>query len=214
MSSKDIVTEDSSLEPQPECRGSYTQSKVAAERIVKDAIRDQQLPAVILRPGQIFGPGAEKVPPFGTVAIGGRWLVIGSGNLRVPLVYIDDLVDGIISAASREGIYGSTFQMVDGTQITQKRYIDYTQLRHPVRVTYGSRALLYGVAVLLEGLGKLMRRNVPLTRYKLRSITAPAAFDCSAAAQGLGWTPRIGAEQGLNATYCDQTPRTMAATAR
>ena len=214
MSPKDIVTENSSLEPHSERRGSYTQSKVAAERIVREAIRDRQLPAVILRPGQVFGSGAEKVPPFGTVAIGGRWLVIGSGHLRVPLVFIDDLVDGIVSAATKEGICGSTFQIVDGTEVTQRQYIDQTQVRHPVRVAYGPRILLYGVAILLEGLGKLLRRNVPLTRYKLRSITAPAAFDCSAAAQGLGWTPRIGAEQGLNATYCEPTPRTMAATAR
>ena len=140
--------------------------------------------------------------------------MIGSGNLRVPLVYIDDVVDGILSAATREGICGSTFQIVDGTEVSQRQYIDHTQVRNPVRVAYGPRMVLYGVAMLLESLGKLMRRNVPLTRYKLRSITAPAAFDCSAAAQGLGWTPRIGAEQGLAATYRDSSPKTMAAAAR
>src|SRR3546814_3908368 len=57
------VTEDYPVEPHPDLRGAYTRTKLAAEREVLDAIRDHALPAVIIRPGPIFGPGAERSTP-------------------------------------------------------------------------------------------------------------------------------------------------------
>src|SRR5215472_14446694 len=95
------MNEASPIEPHPDWRGAYTESKVQAERIVLDAVA-KGLPAVILRPGQIFGPGAETVPPYATLALGGKWVVIGSGNIPLPLVYVDDVVDALLLAASRD----------------------------------------------------------------------------------------------------------------
>ena len=201
MPPRATVDEDAPIEPYPERRGLYTQAKVAAERIVLDAIRERQLPAVVLRPGQIFGPGAEKVPPFGTVTVGGRWLVIGSGALRLPLVYIDDVVDAMETAATREGVCGSVFHLVDPASVDQKRYIELCGRKGPVRSIFAPRAVLYGLALALECLGRALHRNVPLTRYKVRSITSPASFDCSAAGRSLGWAPRVGVEAGLQATF-------------
>jgi nucleoside-diphosphate-sugar epimerase len=211
MSPDATIDENAPVEPYPERRGLYTQAKVAAERIVLDAIRDRQLPAVVLRPGQIFGPGAEKIPPFGTVTVGGRWLVIGSGGLRLPLVYIDDVVDAIETAATREGVCGSVFQLVDPTTVDQKRYIELCGQKGPVRPIYTPRVVLYGLALALECLGRALHRNVPLTRYKIRSITAPASYDCSAAKRDLGWSPRVGTEAGLEATFSTCAGATVAA---
>jgi predicted dehydrogenase/nucleoside-diphosphate-sugar epimerase len=206
-----VIGEDAAIEAHPEWRGLYTQAKVAAERIVLDAIRDHQLPAVVLRPGQIFGPGAEKVPPFGTVAVGGRWLVIGLGGLRVPLVYIEDVVDAIEAAATREGVCGSVFQLVDPTVVDQKQYIELCGQKGPVRPLFAPRALLYVLALALECLGKMLHRNVPLTRYKIRSIMSPASFDCAAARRSLGWSPKIGTEAGLRVMFSECKPTTITA---
>ena len=52
-----VVDENAALEPHPEQRGSYTRAKLLAERIVVDASRGRGLPAVVLRPGQLVGPG-------------------------------------------------------------------------------------------------------------------------------------------------------------
>jgi 2-alkyl-3-oxoalkanoate reductase len=82
-------------------RGLYTQTKLEAEKMVLEAAAAERIHAVVLRPGQIYGPGAEKAPPSGTIAIAGRWLVVGSGNHHVPLVYIDNVVDALMLAAQR-----------------------------------------------------------------------------------------------------------------
>ena len=95
-----------------------------AEKIVLDAVRQQGLPAVILRPGQIFGAGAEKVAPSGTIAIAGRWVVIGSGKLRLPLVYVEDVVDALLLAEQGNHLSGSVFHLVDPTMVTQNEYLE------------------------------------------------------------------------------------------
>ena len=50
------ITENWPLEPHPESRGLYSQTKLEAERIVTDAVRDRKLGAIILRPGEVVGP--------------------------------------------------------------------------------------------------------------------------------------------------------------
>ncbi len=193
-----VVREDARLEPFPERRGAYTQAKLQAENLVKDAIRERDLPAVIVRPGQIFGPGAESVPPYGTIALGGRWVVIGSGKLRCPLVFVEDVVDGLVAAATEPDACGLVFHLVDGTPVTQDEYIDVCRraLATPPRVVHTPRWLLYTAGAGLEIVGRMLKRGVPLSRYRIESIRE-LRFDCSRAQEVLGWTPAIGVNAGL-----------------
>ena len=96
-----VVDESAPLEPHPEKRGSYTRAKLLAERIVVDASRRRGLRAVVVRPGQIVGPGFESVSPYGTIALPGRWIGIGSGRMKLPLVHVNDVVDALVTAATR-----------------------------------------------------------------------------------------------------------------
>ena len=195
----EVVREDAPLEPFPERRGAYTQAKLQAENLVRDAVRDRGLPAVIVRPGQIFGPGAESVPPYGTIAIGGRWMVIGSGTVKCPLVFVEDVVDGLMAAATEPDVCGLVFHLVDRTPVTQDEYIDacVRALPHPPRVIHAPRWLLYALGAALELVGLVLKRGVPLSRYRVQSIRE-LQFDCSAARNTLGWTPAVGVRDGLN----------------
>jgi nucleoside-diphosphate-sugar epimerase len=58
-----------------------------------------------------------------------------------------------------------------------------------------------GLAWGVELLGKLLKREVPLTRYRVRSLRPLANFDISAANNELGWKPRVGVERGLQQTF-------------
>ena len=196
------VTESCPVEPHPELRGSYSQTKLIAENVVLDAIQNRNLPAVILRPGQIFGPGAEKVAPSGVIALGGRWIVMGSGSLRLNLVYVEDVVDALLLAATRPDACGQIFHLVDHEPLTQRQYIDACQRRGALlRVSYVPKAVLYMGALGVEILGRLLRRQVPLSRYKIQSLAPLAPFDGSAARDRLGWTPVVGTREGLHRTF-------------
>jgi nucleoside-diphosphate-sugar epimerase len=197
------VTESSPLEPRAAARGFYTQTKLEAEKIVLNAVHRQDLPAVILRPGQIFGAGAERVPPSGTIAIAGRWVVIGSGKLPLPLVYVEDVVDALLLAEERDDLRGSIFHLVDPAVVTQNEYLELCRKvpGNALRVWRLPGWLLLGASVGVEALCGLLRRGAPVSRYRLRSARPLGPCDCSAAKEKLGWTPRIGTRQGLEAVF-------------
>lgn len=196
------LDEKAELEPLADKRGHYPKSKLQAENLVVEAALNRGLNAVIVRPGSIFGPGAEKVPPYGIIALGRRWVVMGSGSTLLPLIYIDDLVDGLIKAGTSGCRSGEILHLVDPGQITQEEYLRFARYALPeVKVHSCPMVVLRGVAIVAELLGKLIRRNVPLTMYRLRSIRPHTKFDCNAASRLLGWTPRIGVQEGLKRTF-------------
>jgi predicted dehydrogenase/nucleoside-diphosphate-sugar epimerase len=196
------VDEKAPLEPFPEKRGLYTQTKLTAEAEVLAAVRGRGLSAVILRPGQIFGPGAETVSPAGTIGLGGRWVIVGSGSHPLPLVYVDDVVDALLLAADRT-VSGELFQLVDSTTITQKEYAAAAQekLGPSLRVVRMPTPVMMFLATAVEVLGKLLKRPLPLSRYRVRSLRPLWPCDSSAAATRLGWTPRVGVREGMRRTF-------------
>jgi nucleoside-diphosphate-sugar epimerase/predicted dehydrogenase len=197
------VNEDSPYEPHPDRRGLYTQTKLEAEKIVLDAVREGRIRAVVLRPGQIYGPGTEQFPPSGTIALGGRWLVVGSGAHYVPFVYVENVVDALLRAAEAPDLpNGAVYQLVDPDGIRQKDYVDYARKGgRRVRASYVPAFFLTMAAFGVELLGKLLKRPVPLTPYRIRSITPLWPCDCTAAHTELGWKPRISIAEGLKETF-------------
>jgi len=205
------VAESAPMEPHPERRGCYTLSKLLAERLVTEAAADRRLPVIILRPGQIFGPGAEKTSPYGTLAVGSRWIVVGDGSCALPLVYVEDVVDALVRAAG-EGVEGSLFHLVDQEIVTQNQYLDayLASVPEALQIYRLPRKLLYGAALLAEIAAALLRCSLPLTRYRLGGLKSLVNFDCTAARTGLGWVPRIGVQEGLRRTFPGFAARTPA----
>jgi predicted dehydrogenase/nucleoside-diphosphate-sugar epimerase len=186
-----IVDEQAPLEPHPEKRGSYTRAKLFAERIVVDASRRRGLAAVVVRPGQLVGPGYESFAPYGTIALAGRWIGIGSGRSRLPVVHVNHVVDGLVAAATRPDVCGSIFHLVDSMPVTQRDYIARCreQMRGVPKVTYVPRTALLIVGTVLDLVSGLLKRSLPLTSYRVRSVKE-LTFDCSAARLRLGWEQR------------------------
>ncbi len=197
------LTETSAFEPHPQWRGAYTQTKLAAERMVADAMATHALPAVIIRPGQIFGPGAERVTPNGTIALAGRWVAVGSPRQTIPLVYLDDVVDALLLAARSSDAIGQVFNVVDPTPVTQQAYLGRVKkkLGDGLRIMRTPTWLFMALGTGVELLGKLLKRDVPLTRYRVRSLRPLANFDITAATIKLGWLPTIGVEKGMDITF-------------
>jgi nucleoside-diphosphate-sugar epimerase len=140
-------------------------------------------------------------------------VVVGSGEIRLPLVYIDDVVDALLLAARRDGVFGKTFQLVDEERITQRQYIRQCRERigEKLRVVFVPMPVFLAAGIIVGALGTILGRPVPLTRYRVSSIREIETFDCSAARAGLGWVPRVGVKRGME-SMC--TPPASAAVAR
>jgi nucleoside-diphosphate-sugar epimerase len=199
------MREMSPYEPHPERRGLYTQTKLDAERAVLEAIAERGLPAVVIRPGQIFGPGAERVPPNGVIALAGRWILVGDGKRTLPLVYLEDVVDALLAAGSRPGAVGQVFNVVDTAPITQNEYLAAckSKLGLKLKLVRMPHWAMLGLAAMVEMLGKLLKRDLPLSRYRVESLRPLANFDVGAAEMLLDWRPRVGTRDGVAQTFSE-----------
>ncbi|MGH9272286.1 MAG: NAD-dependent epimerase/dehydratase family protein, partial [Ilumatobacteraceae bacterium] len=76
----------------------YGQSKMRAELAVFDAV-EQGLDAVIVRPPWFYGPfQPARQTTFFRLVRTGRFPVIGDGRQRRSMVYVDNLVQGVVAA--------------------------------------------------------------------------------------------------------------------
>jgi len=198
----DAVTEDWPVEPSPTKRGAYTQVKTAAEKIVLDAVRDRHLPAVLLRPGRVFGPGMSLLTPEVARRMGNLFVILGDGTRELPLVYVEDVIDAIVLAAETSKFDGRVFHIVDQTRLTQNQVVhDYiSKNAKKAKVIHVPVAIVYGLALGFEVLSKVLNRPVPLSIYRVKSALARMQFDCTRAENELGWQPRVGVASGLQET--------------
>lgn len=194
MSNNGTVCESTALEPRPDERGAYTRAKLEAETIVCDATK-HGLPAVILRPGQIFGGGIPLINGAIARSAGGRWLVLGDGKLHLPLVYIDDVVDAIIHSIDKKLTRGEVIQIIDPESLTQDDVLGLAGGNRPVmRVP---RPVVFALGKLSElPLGAIGRES-PIGMYRLRSALARLHYESDQAKQLLGWVPRVGVREGI-----------------
>ena len=191
------VDERTPYEPHPEQRGSYTRAKLEAERLVAEAVVQHGLPAVILRPGQIFG---RRIPLLNAAIarrVGSHWLVLGDGEVLLPLVYIDDVVDAALLALEADLGRGEVIHVVDdNVSFTQNEVLDLV-IGHQVRPVRVPRGLAFGAGRLSElALGALGRAS-PVPEYRLRSALAKRCYRSREAEQALGWKPRVGVRAGI-----------------
>jgi nucleoside-diphosphate-sugar epimerase len=195
------LDESTPLEPRPEERGAYTRSKLEAEVDVSAAAAEG-LPAVILRPGLIFGGGIGLLGGSVARRAGERWLILGDGRLPLPLVYIDDVVDAIMACVDRDLRGGELIQLVDPERLTQEEVLelaaaDGRALRVP-------RGLVFSLGKLSEyPLGALGRES-PVGLYRLRSALSRVEFGSTQAERLLGWHPRVGAREGIRQVLAEE----------
>ncbi len=191
---KGPVTEQAATEPRADERGEYTRAKLLAEQRVSAAAKDG-LPAVILRPGQIFGGGIPLINGAVARPAAGRWLVLGDGKLELPLVYIDDVVDAILAAVDKRLVRGELFQIIDPERLTQDDVLalaggDKSVIKVP-------RSLLFALGRLSELPLRVLGKTSPIASYRMKSALARLHYDSDYAQRALGWTPRVGVREGI-----------------
>lgn len=197
----ELVTEDSTLERFPSKRGEYSSSKQAAEALVSSAVADGGLPAIILRPGTIYGPGGDVYTPMLGFSAPNTFIVIGNGRFELPFVYIDNLSDAVVKSIESDDAVGKVFNVVDGERLTKRAYMTGLMKRlHPrARVLYFPFGLLYSIVFGQEILCRLMRRGPFLTRYRLISSQRNIRYDNSRIKKVLGWEPQVTFKEAVQA---------------
>lgn len=152
----------------------YGESKRAAEIALTEF--QSQLPLVIIRPPVVYGPRDTGVLTF-FKSIQQGWQIQFTGeDLYLSLIYVEDLVEGILALAEHDIPSGEMFYINDQyqysmdqiqTMIAQALEVDTRKLRVP-------RMLLYPIAGISELVNRARKKPSYLNLQKIKEITQPA----------------------------------------
>jgi nucleoside-diphosphate-sugar epimerase len=187
-----ITSEDD--EPRP--ISAYGRSKLAAERIVREA--GARLPVTIVRPPNVLGPGSKDLDA--AIGLLRKRLVPDVSAERTSLVDVDDLVEALILAARHPQSVDQTYFVTDGRSYAWSEIMaviaeELGVRRFKVRVPFGAQILAARVA---EASARLTGRPPFLTREILLAGRSYSwVYDGSKIGRELGFCPRYGMRESV-----------------
>lgn len=146
-------------------------------------------PAVIVRPFMTYGPGQnpEKLVPHVILSLlRGASPKLASGRWSADWVYVDDVIDGFLLAATRAGIDGKTIDLGSGELTSTREIVEKVVARIDPRID--------------PEFGALPDR--PAEEVRIADVTAAKA--------ALGWEPRTSLDRGLEQTIAWYRDRSRA----
>jgi NAD dependent epimerase/dehydratase len=160
----------------------YSASKIGADKLAESYYYSYDLPVVILRPFNTYGPRQSTravIPTIITQALTKERINIGNLEARRDLTYVSDTVQGFLRVAEVEGIEGQTFNLGVGYDIT--------------------------IAELINKILKITGRDleIKVDQNRLRpekSEVQRLISNNRFAKEKLGWEPKVSLDEGLERT--------------
>ncbi len=194
------VVDESYEHPGKEFTSYYEETKLEGHRIAKRMMAEDGLPAVIVQPGGVYGPGDEsQVADLLKEFFAGRLFLLPFPELGICLTHVEDIAGGILLALDK-GASGETY-VISGPATTMREAID------TIAAVSGRKApkrnlptsLMKALTPIGPLVGKMMGQ--PPNLRELISTADGVTFWASyeKAGRELGYAPR-GLEEGIRET--------------
>jgi nucleoside-diphosphate-sugar epimerase len=193
-----ITREDSPLAP----GNVYERTKLAAEGLVREIAKEHGLPAVILRPADVYGPRDQRLLKLFRQVARGRFPLFGSGEGRRHMVHVDDVVAAFRLALAREAAVGGAFIIAGPEVCTLRELVERVAALFGRRYS-GSRLPLAPMrlaAAVVEDICRPLRIAPPIYRRRMDFFDSDSAFDTSLARERLTFEAVVGLDAGLRST--------------
>jgi 2-alkyl-3-oxoalkanoate reductase len=199
---RDHFGTDETTPPAAEALDGYTRSKVEAEALALQYVKERGLPLTVVRPGFIYGERDRTVLPKLVDSLRrGRFAYFGSGEQALNCIYVKNLVHALFLAAESPSAVGEVFNVTDGPRVSKKQFVGQVAqlagLKPPRRKI--PLWLAWTLAILLERRAKRLKSATPplvnKARYKFLGLNLD--FSIEKARRKLGYEPPYTTEQGL-----------------
>ncbi len=192
------VTEDLPCRPVSH----YGRSKMMAEQAIR--MLGDALPVAIVRPTAVYGPRDRDFCDLFKLARLGVQPVIGFRRKVMNVIYVDDLVEGILLAGEHPDAVGETYFLGNDDAYSTEEIgmaIAKTLNCSPRRI-HLPHAAVYALGALAQAAGRLTGAKVFFNVQKVRE-SVQAAWVCSVAKARteLGFRARTPLDDGLRITY-------------
>jgi nucleoside-diphosphate-sugar epimerase len=167
----------------------YEATKAEAELAVRTAWPDG-FPAVIARPGLVYGPGDLHLLSFFRAVLRRQFRPIGRKAVWLHPIYIDDLTEGLSRCGRNAEAVGQCFHLAGRAPVRLVDLAAAIARAGGTRMPSGHIPLpaARAVAVLGDRLPPKLRRSAPLTSSRLDFLTHSRAYDVTKAGRLLAFT--------------------------
>ena len=179
----------------------YQESKAAGERLALEFAERHDFPLTVIRPASVYGPGDTRFLKLFRAIARGWFVMLGSGEPRLHLVYLDDLVRGYLLLASHPGTIGEV-TIVGGPESRPLNELtamiaDVLGVRRP-----RFRAPAWPVQLagsVCERICVPLGITPPIYRRRVDFFTKSRDFRIDKA-RGFGFEPAVGLREGIERT--------------
>lgn len=183
-------------------RDPYSRSKIAGERVLRQLVKDRGAPVTIVRPGLIYGPrDSNSFARFASLVEHRKMVIIGSGNNRLPLIYVTDVARGVLLASEANRAVGKAYLLVNDEPVTQRDY--FSAIARELGVPAPTRHIPYRLALAVGAASEMvghvshMKQPPPIMRFGLKQIGGENRFVIGRARAELGFSPEVTLAEGV-----------------
>lgn len=181
----------------------YQESKTAGEELAIEYMNSGKLPISIFRPGGIYGPGDDRFLKVFKLVRDGKFIMFGSGNIAYQVIYVEDLVEGIILCGTKDEAVGEIFILTGDEPTTIRTLVDtmadVLEVPRP-KITIPFVTPIYLLGWAMEIVFKPLGINPPIYRRRVDFFRKNRSFSIDKAKRVLGFQPRIEMRAGLKTT--------------
>jgi nucleoside-diphosphate-sugar epimerase len=185
--------------------GHYSRAKVLAEQAAWEFHGRGDLEVTALRPAWVYGPRDRTVLPRLVAYMntpGACWF--GRKDPVADPIYVTDVADCIILAATRPQAVGQAYNVAPVEEIRLRHFLGRLCGTLGVRVprwTINDRFIL-SLARCVEGVARRIGLREPpfLTVGAVATVTCDRHYDPGKAIRELGWKPAVSLDQGIDLT--------------
>ena len=189
--------------PTPPVGDLYPDSKIAAEKLVREA-QAAGLATTIIRPACTYGPRGtlSTVIPFQKVKAGRpQLLLLGWDEGLVNTGYIDNVVDGVLLALRSPAAIGETFNLCDGTTVTYRQFYErYATMLGQERLPTWPSWMAHAAATWPGNQLRRLLGRQPMSRWSYHIRFNPSRFSIEKAQRILGYEPQVDFDEGMRRT--------------
>jgi nucleoside-diphosphate-sugar epimerase len=179
----------------------YPDSKIAAEQVVLQAHIEGRVKCTVVRPGDVYGPRSRVWASIPAELIKARRFMLPGGGRGIHSpVYIDNLIDGVVLAATSPEAVGQVFTLSDGVGIPYREFfVPYAELVGRRLITLPA-PLAIGVAAVIQRAARLAPGDNEINPGSARYLLRKGTYSNAKARRVLGWEPRVSTREGLERT--------------
>lgn len=180
---------------------SYPDTKVAAEATVLAAHSRGEIDAVIVRPGDVYGPESRPWVLEPLRIIRARQAILPSrGNGVFSPVYIDDLVAGIVLAIDAAGAGGGVFTLTSGEGVSCREYFGHLAAMVGGRVRSAPPSVAFALAGMAGAVQRAVGQPSELCAASVHMLNRKGTYSIRRAREELGYNPEVGLVEGMART--------------